>query len=166
MPQSGVARTDSPAVASPRPAAPLKDAVDRCCANVERTERELLQPRPRPGGLVFLAGGLPLRPLPLSLFSSKCPSPFTQFQVFSTQVLAFVLSTCWMQSHHALTSHRRHFCLLACTLRASLLSSLRVPSFPRRRCPNFATAGTVATGNDFVLLGFITASQCCWQACT
>ena len=54
------------------------DAVDRYCANVERAERELLQPRPRPGGLVFLAGGLPLRPLPPSLFSSKCPSPFTQ----------------------------------------------------------------------------------------
>ena len=52
------------------------DAVDRCCAIVKRAERKLLQPRPRPGGLVFLAGGLPLRPLPLSLFLSKCPSPF------------------------------------------------------------------------------------------
>ena len=63
------------------------DAVDRCCANVERAERELLQPRPRPGGLVFLADGLPFRPLPPSLFSSKCPSPFAQFlQVFPTQV--------------------------------------------------------------------------------
>ena len=30
--------------------------------------------------------------------------------------------------------HRRHFCLLACALRTSLLSSLRVPRFPRRRC--------------------------------
>ena len=64
------------------------NAVDRCCANVERVERELLQLRPRPGGLVFLAGGLPLRPLPPSLFPSKCPPPFIQFQVFSTQVLA------------------------------------------------------------------------------
>ena len=61
------------------------DAVDHCCANVERTERELLQPRPRPRGLVFLAGGLPLRPLPSSLFTSKYPPLFTQFQVFSTQ---------------------------------------------------------------------------------
>ena len=62
--------------------------------------------------------------------------------------------------------HRGHFCLLACALRAFLLSSLRVPRFPRRRCPNFATAGMVAAGNDFALLGCITASRCCWQACT
>ena len=49
--------------------------------------------------------------------------------------------------------HRRHFCLLACALRAFLLSSLRVPRLPRWRCPNFATAGTVAAGNGFALLG-------------
>ena len=50
-------------------------------------------------------GRLPLLPLPPSLFSSKCPSPFTQFLVFSTQVLAFVLPTCWVrQSHRASTS--------------------------------------------------------------
>ena len=70
------------------------DAVDHCCANVERTEREILQPRPRPGGLVFLAGGLSLRPLPRSLFPSKYPLRFTQFQVFSTQVRGFVLPAC------------------------------------------------------------------------
>ena len=81
------------------------DAVDRCCANVERTERELLQPRPRPGGLVFLADGLPLRPLPPSLFTSKYPPRFTQFRVLPTQVLAFVLPTCWVRhSHHTSTS--------------------------------------------------------------
>ena len=80
------------------------DAVDRCCAKVELAERELLQPRPRPGGLVFLADGLSLRPLLPSLFSSKCPSPFTQFQVFPTQVLDFLLPACWVrQSHHAST---------------------------------------------------------------
>ena len=49
--------------------------------------------------------------------------------------------------------HRRHFCLLAWTLRVFLFSSLRVTRFPRRRCPNFAAAGTVAAGNDFALLG-------------
>ena len=33
------------------------------------------------------------------------PPPFTQFQVFSTQVLAFVLPTCWVKhSQHASTS--------------------------------------------------------------
>ena len=81
------------------------DAVDRCCANVERAKLELLQPRPRPGGRVFPADGLPLRPLPPSLFSNKCPSPFALFQVFPTQVFAFLLPTCWVrQSHHASTS--------------------------------------------------------------
>ena len=51
---------------------------------------------------MFLAGGLPLRLLPPSLFPSKCPPPFTQFQVFSAQVFAFLLSTCWVQnSQHA-----------------------------------------------------------------
>ena len=50
-----------------------------------------------------LACGLPFRPLPSSLFSS--PSPFAQFQLFPTQVLVFLLPTCWVrQSHHASTS--------------------------------------------------------------
>ena len=54
---------------------------------------------------MFIAGELPLRPLPPSLFPSKYPPPFTQFQVFSTQVLAFVLPTCWVRhSHHTSTS--------------------------------------------------------------
>ena len=143
------------------------DAVDRCCANVERAERELLQPRPRPGGLVFLAGGLPLRPLPPSLFSSKYPSPFTQFQCFLPRFLPsfFRRVGCGNPTTPRLL-HRRHCCLLACALRTFLLSSLRVPRFPRRRCPNFATVGTVAAGNGFALLGFITSSRCCWQACT
>ena len=66
---------------------------------------QLLQPTPRPGGPVSLAGGFSLRPLPPSLFPSKYPPPFTQFQVFSTQVLAFVLPMCWVwHSHHASTS--------------------------------------------------------------
>ena len=35
--------------------------------------------------------------------------------------------------------HRRHFCLLACAFRVvSILFSLRVPHFPRRRCTNFS----------------------------
>ena len=71
----------------------------------KRAECKVFQSRPHPGGFVFLAGGLPLRPLPPSLFPSKCPPSFTQFQVFSTQVLSFVLPTCWMRnSHHASTS--------------------------------------------------------------
>ena len=144
------------------------DAVNRFCANVERAERELLQPRPRPGGLVFLADGLPLRPLPPSLFrantlrlslsSSRCflprfvPSFFRRVGCGSPTTPRLL--------------HRRHCRLLARALRAFLLSSLRVPRFPRRRCPNFVTAGTIAAGNDFALLGFIAASRCCWQTCT
>ena len=62
--------------------------------------------------------------------------------------------------------HRRHFCLLACALRVFLLSSLQVLRFPWRRCPNFATAGTVAARNVFAMLGCIATSRCCWQACT
>ena len=50
---------------------------------------------------MFLPDGLPLRLLTPSLFSSKCPSPFAQFQWFPTQVLAFLLPTCWVRhSHH------------------------------------------------------------------
>ena len=67
-------------------------AVDRCCANVKHAEREPLQPRPRPGGLVFLAGGLPLHPLPPSLFPSKCPPPSLSSCLHSSDVLGAALS--------------------------------------------------------------------------
>ena len=106
------------------------DAADCCCANVER---ELVQQKPRPGGLVFRAGGVPLRPLPLSLLPSKHPPPFTQFRVFSTQVLAFVLPTCWVQhSQHASTSP-------SSTL---LLTRVCPPSIPTLLAsgPTFSTA--------------------------
>ena len=108
-------------------------------------------------------------PAPPSLFSSKCPSPFAQkfLQAFPTQVLAFLLPTCWVRlSHHASTSPSSTLSLTRVCPLAFLVSSLRVPRFPRRRCPNFATTGTIATGNDFALMGFIAASRCCWQTCT
>ena len=45
--------------------------------------------------------------------------------------------------------HRRHFCLLACALRAFLLPSLRISRFPRRRCSNFAIcSGCLPAGVD------------------
>ena len=115
---------------------------------VERAERELLQPRPRPSGLVFLVGRLPLRPLPPSLFLRNYPPPFTQFQVFSTQLLAFVLPMCWVrQSHHASTSPpSTRFLTCACHPSIPPLLALG-PTFSRRWCPNFATAGTVAARN-------------------
>ena len=62
----------------------------------------------------------------------------------------------------------RLFCLLACALEVFLLSSLRVPSFPRPWwCNNFAAVGMVAVGNNFALLGCITINRRCrWHTCT
>ena len=54
--------------------------------NVSSSSRDLAL-----AALCFLAGGLSLRSLPSSL------PPLTQFQVFSTQVITFVLPTCWVQ---------------------------------------------------------------------
>ena len=49
-------------------------AVNSYCVNVERAECELVQPRPRSGGLVFRAGSFPHQPIfpsqMLSTFSS------------------------------------------------------------------------------------------------
>ena len=96
--------------------------------------------------------------LRLSLISSRCFQP--RFSPSS-----FRRGGCGTPTTPRLL-HRRHCRLLACALRAFLLFLLRLPCFPRRRCPSFATAGTIAAGNDFALLGFIAASRCCWQACT
>ena len=85
----------------PIPLTPLTAAVRTLnVRNVSSSSRDLALVA------VFLANGLPLRPLPPSLFSSKCPSPFAQFlQVFPTQVLPFLLPTCWVRhSHHTSTS--------------------------------------------------------------
>ena len=136
------------------------NAVDRCCANVELAERELLQTRPRPGGLCFLRAHFLSTRFPRRFFranalrlslSSRCFLP--RFLPSFFRRVGYGTPT----THRFL--HRRHFCLLACALRAFILSSLRVPLFPRRRGPNFATAGTVAAGNDFALLRCITASR-------
>ena len=111
------------------------NAIDRCCTNVERAGRELLQPRPRPGGLVFHASGLPLRPLPPSLFPSKCPPPYAEshVQVFSTQVLAFILPMYWVRhSHHASTSP-------STTLLLTRVCSPSIPPLPASG-PTFSAA--------------------------
>ena len=82
-----------------------------------------------------------------------------------TQVLPFLLPTCWVwQSHHASTSPPST--LLLTRLCPPSISPLLAsgPTFSAAAVSNFATAGTVAAGNDFALLGFITASRCCWQA--
>ena len=130
---------------------------------------ELLQPRPHPGGLVFLAGGLPFCPLRnrRRFFRANLLRLSLSSGCFLPRLLPsfFRRVGCGTPTTPRLL-HHRHFCLLACALRAFLLPSLRVPRFPRQRCPNFATAGTVDAGNDFALLGCITASRCCWQVCT
>ena len=140
------------------------NAVDRSCANIERAERELVQPRPRPVGFVFNVGGLPPFPLPPSFFranplrhslSSRCLPSF--LPSFFRHVGCSILITPRL-------GHHRRFCLLTCPFLAFLLSSVRVPLFSRRRCTNFAAAGTVAVRNSFALLGYITTSRCCWQA--
>ena len=80
------------------------NAVDRCCANVERAERELLQPIPRPSGFVFLADGLVSSPpdaLRLSLnFTCFLPRFLPSF---------FPRVGCGTLTTPRLP-HRRHFC--------------------------------------------------------
>ena len=81
-----------------------KTCVDSCCANTERAEHELVQPRPHPGSLMFHPGGLSHHLLLASIFSSECRPPFAQFLV-STQVVGLVLPTWWVQhSHNGLNS--------------------------------------------------------------
>ena len=110
--------------------------------------------------IVLLAGGLPLRQLPPSLFTSKYPPLFTQFRVLPTQVLAFVLPTCWVQhSHHAWTSS-------SSTL---LLTRVCPPSIPPLLASGLTFSAAAAfqrsyhrhgcRGNDFALLGGITVSH-------
>ena len=120
---------------SPIPLTPLTATV----RTLNVPERELVQPRPRPGGLVFRAGGLPLRPLSPLLFPSKGPPLLAQFQVFSTQVLAFVLLTCWVQhSQHASTS----------SLSILLLTRVCPPSTPTLLAsgPTFSAAALYQLG--------------------
>ena len=74
----------------------IVNAIHRCCANAERAKCELLQPRPRPGRLVFLASGVPLRPPPRLSFSSRC---------FLPRFLSSFFPTSWVRhTHHASTS--------------------------------------------------------------
>ena len=142
------------------------DTVDRCCANVERTvsssSRDLALV-----ALCFLWADFLSARFPRSLIRANALRLSLSSWCFLPGSLPSFLRRvgCGNPTTPRLL-HCRHFCLLACVLRAFLLSSLQVPRFPRRRCPKFATAGTVAAGNDFALLGFITASRCCWQTCT
>ena len=135
-------------------------AVDHCCVNVERAKRELVQPRPRPGGL-------PRRPLVLSFFRAKAPHVLCSSRC---SLPRFLLSFFRRFGCNTPTAPRilycRQFSLFACDLRTFLLSSLRVPLFPWWRCTNFAAAGTTAAGNYFALLGCIIPRRCCWQAST
>ena len=149
--------------------ADIINAVDHCCANVERAERELLQPRPRLTALCFMRA---------AFFSACFPRRFSRPNALrlSRSCMSRCFQSWFLPSFFRRVGcgtpttprllHHRHVCLLTCSLGPFTLSSLQVSRFPRRRCPNFATAGTVAAGNDFALLGCITASRCGWQACT
>ena len=106
------------------------NAVNRCCANVKRAESELVQPRPPPDGLVLRAGGLPLRPLPTSLFRANTLSFSLSSRCFLHRFLpSFSRRVGCSTPNTTRLLHRRHRCLLACDLRAYQLSSLRVPRF-------------------------------------
>ena len=147
----------------PIPLTPLTAAV----RTLNEAERELLQPRPRPGGLVVLAGGLPLRPLPPSLFPSKCSPPFTQFQVFSTQVLAFALPTCLVRHSHHASSSPSSTLLLTCVCPPSIPPLLASgPTFSAAAVSQLCYRRHGCHGKRLRVVGGITTSRCCWQACT
>ena len=77
--------------------------------------------------------------------------------------------TCWVRhSHHASTSPSSTLLLTrACPPSIPpLLASGHTFAAAAAASQLCYTAGTVAAGNDFVLLGCITASRCCWEACT
>ena len=135
-----------------------KTCVDSCCTIIKRVKQELVQPRPYFGNLVFHAGGLPHHPLLTSIVSSKCRPPFAQFQV-STQVLGLVLPTCWVQHSHNGPNSPLSTLLLTWVWPPNIFYSPRLGS-------HVGMPSTAAAGNDFALLGCITPSRCCWQACT
>ena len=147
--------------------AEIVNAVYRCFSNVERAQRELLSRDLALAALCFLRAASLSARFSRQFFRANTLRHSLSSRCFLPRFLPsfFRRVGCGTPTTPRLL-HRRHFCLLACAFRAFLLSSLQVPRFPRRRCPNFATAGTVAAGNYFALLGCITASRCCWQACT
>ena len=135
----------------PVPLAPLTAAV----RTLKLAERELVQLTPRPCGRVFFAEGLPVRPLPPSLFPSKSSPSFTQVQVFSTQILAFVLPTSWVQ-------HFQH----ASAFQSSTLLLTRVcpPSMPTLLASGpmfFAAAVRLPRGTIPLKMGCILTNRCC-----
>ena len=139
------------------------NAVGSYCANVDRAGRELLQSRPHPGYLVFMRAAFLIDRFPRRFFRANALRLSLSFRCLPRFLPWFFRRV----EFGTLTTPRllrsRHFCSLACGLRVFILSSHRVSRFPRRRYTNF---GTVAAGNDFALLGCVTTSRCCWQACT
>ena len=148
----------------PLPLTPLTAAVRTLnVPNVRLSRRDLAL-----GALCFLRVGFLSARFPRRFFQTNALRLSLSFRCFLPRFLPsfFRRVGCGTPITPRLL-HRRHVCLFPCALRAFLFSSLRVPRFPRRRFPKFATAGTVvAAGNDFALLGCITASRCCWQAYT
>ena len=118
------------------------NVVDRCCANVERAERELVQPRPRPGGLVIYAGA----------FFTAC---FSRRSVpcFSPGICPFF--------RHSGCSTPNTTILPTRVYPLSILTLLALgPTF------SVAVVCMVAAENDFALLGCIATSRYCFQTWT
>ena len=132
--------------------------VDRFCAYVERAKREVVQPRPRPGGFVFLR---------TDFLSARFARRFFQrnglrLSLSSRYFLPKFLPSFFLRVGSSIPNtprllHRRRCFLLSCALRGSLSSSLHVPCYLRRR-------STVAAGNGFTFFGCMTSSRCCWEA--
>ena len=136
------------------------NTVDHCCANVERADVSSSSRDLALANLCFLRMGFLSARFPRRLFRANAPHLLLSSRCFLPRFLpSFFRRVGYRPPTTPRLLHRRHFCLLAHALRAFLLSSLRVPCFPRRRCPNFATAGTVAAGNDLAWSGFISASR-------
>ena len=140
------------------------DTFYSCCAHIKSVEREFLQPPPRSDGVVLHAGAfltarffgrfsraIAFRRSLNSRFLPRFPPWFFRRVGCDTPTsLDFSVVDSLAYKH---VTYERFF------------STLRVPRF-RRRSPNVAAAGTSAAGNDFALLGCITAGRCCLYGCT
>ena len=102
---------------------------------------------------MFHADGLPHHPLSPSIFQRKYSPPLAQFNV---QVSGLRSGSCLRSSGVLDASIADAFTYLRGVPSEPFYSPRFGSShvFPRRRCTNFAPAGTVAAGNDFALLGY------------
>ena len=142
------------------------NAVDSCCANVEVPNVNSSSEDVALAALCFLRDDFFSAHSPRRFFRVNTPRLLLNSWYFLPSFFPSFFRRVGCGTPTTPRLIHRHFFLLACALRAFLLSSLQAQRFPRRRCPNVSTAGMVAAGNDFDLLGCTTTSRCCWQVCT